>query len=326
MIRRPTPPSPDNLNNVEAVHLAQPLPGDYLVRVRARHVVQDARLDTAAIDQDFALVDLRRSRAPRRGLDPARSRRPIPRPASSRLSVFDPARAASNTVSVLVKSTTEPAGETFTLACRPAATAHSRARSRPSSVPPPRMASWRFTTATPSKPTMLTAPATKRIATAAADLVPPVFSGVAVTIDLGVITISWQTSEPANSIVRYGTNLTFNLAATNSALTTSHSVRLSQLVPGQTYSFYVVSADAAGNATTNNNSGAYFSFVGVATPTVLLVDAYEPVEWLPRHSRQHLHQCPGRRRLQLRSLESLRARLAPTLRPASLPGGHLAGD
>ena len=63
--------------------------------------------------------------------------------------------------------------------------------------------------------------------------------------------------------------------------TTSHSVRLTKLVPGQTYYFYVVSADAAGNAATNNNSGAYFSFVGVATPTVLLVDAYDPVDGSP---------------------------------------------
>ena len=52
----PNAPSPDSLNNVEAVHLSQPLPGDYLVRVRARHIVQDARLDTTDIDQDFALV------------------------------------------------------------------------------------------------------------------------------------------------------------------------------------------------------------------------------------------------------------------------------
>ncbi len=81
--------------------------------------------------------------------------------------------------------------------------------------------------------------------------------------------------------VRYSTNLTFNLAATNSALVTSHSVRLNQLVPGATYFFYVVSADAAGNTTTNDSAGAYFSFVGVATPTVLLVDAYQPVDGSP---------------------------------------------
>jgi hypothetical protein len=52
----PNTPSHDGLNNVEAVHLAQPLLGDYLVRVRARNVIEDARLETASIDQDFALV------------------------------------------------------------------------------------------------------------------------------------------------------------------------------------------------------------------------------------------------------------------------------
>ena len=108
-----------------------------------------------------------------------------------------------------------------------------------------------------------------------ADLVPPVLTGVAATVDVGVNTITWQTSEPANSIIRYGTNLTFNLAATNSALVTSHSLRLGGLVAGKTYYFYVVSADAAGNAGTNNNSGAWYSFVAVATPTVLLVDDYD---------------------------------------------------
>jgi len=32
----PNPPLADNLNNVEAVHLAQPVPGDYRVRVLSR--------------------------------------------------------------------------------------------------------------------------------------------------------------------------------------------------------------------------------------------------------------------------------------------------
>ena len=53
-------------------------------------------------------------------------------------------------------------------------------------------------------------------------------------MDLGVITISWQTSEPTASIAYYGTNLTFGLALTNAALTTTHSIRLGGLAPGQT--------------------------------------------------------------------------------------------
>ncbi|MEI9863312.1 MAG: hypothetical protein WDN00_01890 [Limisphaerales bacterium] len=52
----PNAPSPDTINNVEGINLSHPVPGDYLVRVRASNVAEDARLDTAAIDQDFALV------------------------------------------------------------------------------------------------------------------------------------------------------------------------------------------------------------------------------------------------------------------------------
>jgi hypothetical protein len=128
--------------------------------------------------------------------------------------------------------------------------------------------------------------------------------------------------------------------ASDSALTTSHSIRLSKLVTGRTYSFYVVSVDAAGNATTNNNSGAYFSFVGVATPIILLVDAYEPVNGspvIPDSAYTNALTAAGysfahwkvsgrldRRRLQFRSLESLRARLPPALRPATVSSRALA--
>src|SRR5262249_62205383 len=40
------------------------------------------------------------------------------------------------------------------------------------------------------------------------------------------------------------------------------------------YRFLVVSADEAGNGTTNDNNGALFSFVAAPAKTVLLVDAY----------------------------------------------------
>ena len=52
----PDAPSSDNINNVEAVHLQSPAPGEYVVRVIARNIVEDARVDTPAVDQDFALV------------------------------------------------------------------------------------------------------------------------------------------------------------------------------------------------------------------------------------------------------------------------------
>ena len=269
----PNAPSPDNLNNVEAVRLAQPLPGDYQVRVRARKVVEDARLDTAAIDQDFALVvsgDLARPGAGFVLLD----RTNYTAPAVIQITVIDPARASSNSVNVLVKSTTEPSGETFIL--------HSSGNygvftGAVATVVGVAMVDGKLEIHNGDviEADYIDTSGSKRTATAVADLVPPVLSGVTATIDLGVITITWQTGEPANSVVRYSTNLAFNLATTNSALTTTHSVRLSRLIPGKTYYFFVSSADAAGNAVTNNNSGAYFSFVAVVTPVVLLVDDYD---------------------------------------------------
>ncbi len=275
----PNAPSPDTLNNVEGVHLAQPLPGDYLVRVRARRVVQDARLDTTAIDQDFALVisgDLARPGSGSILLD----RTNYTAPSIMRLSVFDPARAGSNSVNVLVKSTTEPAGETYVLRASGNYGAFTGA-----------VATVSGTAALDGRLEIHSGDAIEadyvdssgvlRSATALADLIPPGLSGVAVSIDLGVITITWQSTEPADSVVRFSTNTVFNLAATNASLTTSHSVKLARLVPGKTYYFYVSSSDAAGNTLTNNNNGAWFSFVAVATPTVLLVDAYDPVAGSP---------------------------------------------
>ena len=46
----------DSINNVEGVFISNPVAGEYTVRVRARNVVQDARVDSLLTDQDFALV------------------------------------------------------------------------------------------------------------------------------------------------------------------------------------------------------------------------------------------------------------------------------
>ncbi len=269
----PNAPSADNLNNVEGVHLNAPMPGDYLIRVRGKHIVQDARLETASIDQDFALVvsaDLTRP-----GIGAVLMDRQIyTAPGVIKLSVFDPVRAASNSVSVLLKSTTEPAGENYTLTAAGSFGSFTGAVATviaSASVD----GKLQIHNGDVIEANYFDSIGVKRVALASADTVPPVITGVGASTDLGAITISWQTGEPSTSIVRYGTNLTFNLGVTNTALVTSHTVRLTKLVPGKTYFYYVVSADSAGNYTTNNNSGAYYSFVAVATPTVLLVDAYD---------------------------------------------------
>jgi hypothetical protein len=155
-------------------------------------------------------------------------------PSVIQLTVFDPAKTASNMVSVLLKSTTELAGENFVLH---SAGSYGALTGAVATVVGPATVDGQLEI---HEGDTIEADygdnaGTIRVATAAADLLPPALSGVTATIDLGVITITWQTTEPASSIVRYGTNLTFSLAVTNSALVTSHSVRLTKLVPGKTY-------------------------------------------------------------------------------------------
>jgi hypothetical protein len=107
---------------------------------------------------------------------------------------------------------------------------------------------------------------------------PPVLGVVSVTNAFGQAVVTWSSSEPATSIVRYGTNATLgslNLAATNVDLTLVHVVKLDGIPPGRTNYCYVSSADEAGNVSTNDNSGAFFAFVVPPPPVVLLVDGYQ---------------------------------------------------
>jgi serine protease AprX len=270
----PNAPTPDKLNNVEGIYLSQPAPGDYLVRVRGSKIVQDAITNTPnAIDQDFALVSSGNLARPGTGfilLD----RPDYTAPGVMQIEVFDAARAASNTVSALVTNLTAHKSVTNLLHAVGNYGAFTGAVATVTGTAG--AGQIQIANGDNLEADYFDSGGAKRIATAVADLVSPVISSVASITDVGVLTITWQTTEPATSIVRYGTNSSnLNLGVTNLALVTSHVVKLAKLIAGRTYYFLIVSSDAAGNTTTNNNSGADYTFTGVATPTVLLVDAYD---------------------------------------------------
>lgn len=269
----PNSPSPDKLNNVEGVYLSQPAPGDYLVRVRASKVVQDALTNTAAIDQDFALVTSGNLTRPGTGII-LLDRPDYTAPGLMQIEVLDAARSSSNTVSVLVTNLT---AHTSVVSVLHALGNYGAFTGAVATVTGAAGAGQiQIANGDDLEADYFDSTGTKRTATALADFVPPVISAVTAGTDLGVVTITWQTSEPANSVVLYGTNSSsLNLAITNAALMTSHVVKLTRLIPGKTYYFQTSSTDAASNTAMNNNAGAYFTFIGVATPTVLLVDAYD---------------------------------------------------
>lgn len=82
----------------------------------------------------------------------------------------------------------------------------------------------------------------------APDRVPPVLSQVAVS---GMTTtrasVSWSTSEPADSRVRYGSGGRFSAEVGEPSLTWRHTLVLDGLLPATSYQAQVVSRDAAGN-------------------------------------------------------------------------------
>ncbi len=89
-------------------------------------------------------------------------------------------------------------------------------------------------------------------ATYAPDTTAPAISGVSAVADgSGTATITWQTDEPSDSTVDYGTSPgSLGSQESEGALVTNHSVVITGLDPGTTYHFRVSSQDASGNSAT----------------------------------------------------------------------------
>lgn len=266
----------DPLNNVEAVHLSQPDPGEYIVRVRARNVVQDARRDTGAIDQDFGLVMSGDFPLPGTSVV-ILDRRAYTAASEIKIKVIATDLSAQPTVTVTARSTIDAPGESVLL------------RNSSAGVFTGRVATARGPAVAADNvlqidhgnqiDVSITVNQQTYTATAMADLQAPVISQVSVTNRFARMVVSWVTDEPGTSIVRLGTDTTLSIAKTNLALTDFHEVAIDNLRARTTYYYHVSSADAAGNRSTN--SGPLLTFTVPIPPTVLLVNAYEPDEITP---------------------------------------------
>jgi hypothetical protein len=269
----PNAPSADSINNVEGVYIELPEAGEYLVRVIARKVLEDARRDSPAIDQDFALVFSGHVPFPGQGvLTLDRRAYTVPGQIAIKLIDFDLGGQPSATVTLSSSSQTNalsitllPSGSVgvFTGVVQTAL------------LPVTNDGRLHFKHGDQIIATYLDAsPAEAIVTEAAGDLLPPVISNVAATNRFSKELITWRTDEAAASIVYFGTNSTLSGSVTNHMFAEDHSVTLENLVEGQTYFYYLVAIDRAGNRSTNNNGGANFTFVARSAATVLLVDAY----------------------------------------------------
>jgi len=117
------------------------------------------------------------------------------------------------------------------------------------------------------------------------DAAPPVISNVQtsdITHNSG--TVTWNTDESSNSRVNYGTTTDLGDTKADSAMVTSHSIVLTDLLPETTYFFELQSTDGEGNMATDDNNGSYYSFTTDSEPDVdeMHVDSismwYEPAK------------------------------------------------
>ena len=114
-------------------------------------------------------------------------------------------------------------------------------------------------------------PATAR-ATARIDMVPPSISGVSVpSVGESSAVVTWNTDEPANSSVDYGTTPDRGTVTSAAGLVTQHTVALSLLAEGRTYYLSVASADEAGNTAVDDSGGSLYTFATQNTPPSLTV-------------------------------------------------------
>ena len=90
--------------------------------------------------------------------------------------------------------------------------------------------------------------------TAFPDYDAPNISGINTSEFEGSVIVSWNTNEPANSSVNYGTTTSLGSLNSSSILTTNLSISLNGLNPGTLYYYNLTSCDSAGNC---NTTGTY---------------------------------------------------------------------
>lgn len=78
------------------------------------------------------------------------------------------------------------------------------------------------------------------------------------------VTITWNTDEPSDSEVHYGTTTALVNTASDAALVMNHKIVITSLEPGTTYYYEVQSTDPSGNTAVDNN-GAYYT-ITTSTP------------------------------------------------------------
>jgi hypothetical protein len=109
--------------------------------------------------------------------------------------------------------------------------------------------------------------------TAPKDNTAPIISNIGSNAENNYAVVSWTTNEPSISWVEYGTTSDCGNSTTlNSSLNSAYSVKLSNLKPGTTYYFKIISKDAQNNQGRSSSQ----SFITKSLPATITVTNNDP--------------------------------------------------
>jgi len=268
----PDAPLPDSINNVEGVHLLTPVAGEYIVRVRATHIAEDARLDTVFTDQDFALV-ISGDFAPAGTGIVTLDRSVYRAPDLIKLFLVDHNLAGQASANILLRSGAEPLGETVTLLANGASGLFTGAVATATG---PAITDGKLQVANNNLIEAIytdAAPAGSRVFTAGADLQPPAILNLSGTNQFGQIAVSWESDEDTRAELYYGIGAPTQ-GLTNRTLDLAHEFTLANIAVSNAVKYFAVAQDEAGNRSTNNNGGSYYSITNLQPPGILLLDSF----------------------------------------------------
>ncbi|MCD6523226.1 MAG: PKD domain-containing protein, partial [Candidatus Diapherotrites archaeon] len=98
------------------------------------------------------------------------------------------------------------------------------------------------------------------------DVTPPTISNVNVNVGPNSATITWDTDEPANGTIEYGTTTNYGSSVSHTDFVTSHSVTISGLSGDTAYHFKIEVYDQSGNY--NETTDDTFKTIDVDAPDI----------------------------------------------------------
>lgn len=273
-ISSPNAPRADRLNNVEGIYIDEPMTGSWQLTVRANNVADDARVDTIAIDQDFALVVS--GELPLPGVSVVVMDRAAYRaPSTINLRVLDFDIGEETSVPVSLSSSTE--GTPFNVQLQTTGTPGVFTGAVDTATGPAVAGDGVLQIAHNDQITARyadTSAQSTHLATARGDFVAPQITGITLTNRLGRTFVIWRTDERTEGEVYFGQSIPPTNVATDDLFSLAHEIEMPGLMPDENYFASFSATDEAGNVAIYDNGGNYLQFVAPVPAAVLFVDAY----------------------------------------------------